>query len=132
MSAKNDPTLGYGTRTAAQRPAGRSPVPWGLLIAATVLAVGTIALIWFAAVPFGTGVCPAVYPMPPHCSATNREGTALVLSLVVGAIYIVTLLVGVFARRMRTLVVVGVVLLAVAPIVSYVTVTSSPGFPLSP
>lgn len=31
--------------TAAQRWRGRAPVPWGLVVAATLLAAGTIALI---------------------------------------------------------------------------------------
>lgn len=109
----------------------RLPASWGLLATATVLVAGTVALFWLAAVPWGPIVCPAIDPMPSHCIPANREGTALVMTALVAAIYAVTMLVGLFTRRMRRVVVGGVVLLAIAPIVGYLIIAWSPGFPLT-
>ena len=69
--------------------------------------------------------------MPSHCLPANREGTALVVTTVVAAIYAVTTLIGLLAPRMRRLVVAGVVLLALAPIACYLIVAWSPGFALT-
>lgn len=111
-------------------PTARRSVPWVRLGIATILAAGTVALLWFAAVPFGPLVCPAVYPAPPNCFAGNREGSALIMTLVVLVLYAVTLLTALVPGRRRVLLTGGVVLLALTPIVSYAIVAWSPGFPL--
>lgn len=109
----------------------RASLPFGSVIAATILTAGTVLLIWFVAVPWGSGVCPAVYPAPGNCSAVNRAGSGLVASIVVLVVYVVTLLLAVLAgRRSRGPVIAGVVLLALAPVVAYAAVAFSPGFPL--
>ncbi|WP_050723698.1 hypothetical protein [Microbacterium sp. GCS4] len=95
-----------------------------------MFAIGTVALIWLAAVPFGPLVCPAVYPAPPNCFEGNREGSALIMTLVVGVVYAVTLLAAVLPGTRRVAMTAGVVLLAVAPFVAYAVVAWSPGFPL--
>lgn len=103
--------------------------PWGLITAASLLAAGTIVLIWVAAVPWGPLVCPAVYPAPTNCFASHRVGTGVVASIGVGVLYLATLLVAVIGGRRRSRwVAVGVFLLALAPIVAYLLVAWLPGF----
>lgn len=119
-------------RTAVEPGVERAPVSWGLVVAATLLAAGTIALIWLAAVPWGPIVCPAIYPAPRNCFAADRAGTGLVVTVVVLVIYIATMLLALIgARSRRPLVIAGVVLLAIAPLVSYLLVAWIPGFPLA-
>ena len=119
------------TRSPMERSIDRGPVPWGRVLAATLLAAATIALIWIAAVPWGPVVCPAVYPAPRNCFAWDRAGTGVVATVVVLAVYGATMLLAlVGTRRRKPLVVVGVVLLAVAPVVSYLAVAWIPGFPI--
>src|SRR5688572_13153508 len=108
----------------------RKPLAWGLIATATVMAGATIALIWLAAVPWGPVVCPAIYPMPTKCVPEYRAGTALVMTLMVAAVYVATMLVAVLGRRSRSLVIAGVVLLALVMIVSYVVIAWAPGFPI--
>jgi len=85
-----------------------------------------------AAVPWGPIVCPAIYPAPASCFASNRVGTGLVVTIVITAVYVLTLLAS-FAggRGWHRVAVVGVCLLAVAPVVAYVAVAWIPGFPIS-
>ncbi|QEV99337.1 hypothetical protein F6J84_03900 [Microbacterium caowuchunii] len=119
------------THTAVESKADRAPTMWGLVVAATLLTAGTIALVWLAAVPLGPIVCPAIYPAPRNCFTSDRAGTGLVATIVVLVIYIATMLlafVGTHGRR--PLVIAGVVLLAIAPLVSYLSVAWIPGFPL--
>jgi len=109
----------------------RTAASAGLVVAATALALGTILLIWLAAVPWGPMVCPAIYPAPAYCSPSLRAGTGLIASIVVAAVYVATLL---FALnplvRSRPLVITGVALLGIAPIAGYLAVAWIPGFPL--
>jgi hypothetical protein len=105
-------------------------IPWRRLAVATILAVGTVALLWLVAVPVGPVVCPAIYPAPLNCFAGNREGSALIMTLVVGTLYILTLFAAAIPGRRRILTTAGVVLLAIAPFVSYAVVAWSPGFTL--
>lgn len=106
-------------------------VRWGALIAASVLAVGTIALIWFVAVPIGPLVCPAVYPMPTNCAAANREGSAVVATGIVVGSFIVTALATLWRTRVgATLTALGVTVLALAPVIAYASIAWSPGFPI--
>lgn len=120
--------------SAAQRSATPAveiaPISWGRLIAATLLAGVTIAVIWFAAVPWGPIVCPAIYPAPRNCFATDRAGTGLIASVVVLLVYVATMIIGLFARHRLALVAIGIGLLAIAPIVSYLAVAWIPGFAL--
>lgn len=107
----------------------REPLAWGSVIAATLLAAGTIALIWLAAVPFGPVVCPAIYPAPASCFASSRVGNALIATVVVAVVYAVTMYFALAGeRRHRGFVIAGTSLLAIAPIVSYLAVAFIPGF----
>lgn len=115
----------------AHRTADRLPIRWGVLVIATVLAVGTVALIWLVAVPVGPVVCAAVYPSTGNCFRDNREGSALVMTLIVVAVYVVTVLLAALVRRPRGTSLIGVGLLAVAPFVSYAVVAWSTGFALA-
>ncbi|GGD76112.1 hypothetical protein GCM10007269_18960 [Microbacterium murale] len=101
------------------------------MLAATLLAGVTVALVWFAAVPWGPLVCPAIYPAPRNCFASDRAGTALVVTIVLLAVYLATMVMALIDRRDRRLATVGVILLAIAPVISYVSVAWIPGFPLS-
>lgn len=107
----------------------RRPVRWGAVVAAVLLSAGTVILVWFAAVPFGPIVCPAIDPAPQNCIVNNRAGTALIVTAVVAVLGVATLLLAVLApRRGRGFVIAGIVLLAIAPFASYLTVAWSPGF----
>lgn len=112
----------------AQRTVRRTPFPWGLLLTATLLAAGTIALIWLVAVPVGPVVCAAVSPPTSNCLRDHREGSALVMTLIVVAVYVLTVLLAALLRRPRGILIAGVVLLGVAPLVSYPVVAWSTGF----
>jgi hypothetical protein len=117
------------THTAVEPGVDRAPVSWGLVVAATLLMAGTITLIWLAAVPWGPIVCPAIYPAPRNCFTADRAGTGLIVTVVVLVIYIATMLLAfVGTRSRRPLVIAGVVLLALAPLVSYLVVAWIPGF----
>lgn len=117
----------------AVRPAGAyRSAPWRLITAATLLLLGTIALIWLAAVPIGTGVCPAIDPPPTNCQPAYRAGSGVVWTIIVIGIWAVTITVAlVWRRATRPFVVAGVVLLALAPAVTYLAVAWSPGFTLA-
>lgn len=120
------------TASSTQRPAQRStrrpPVPWGLVVMATLLAAGTVAFIWLVGVPVGPVVCAAVYPPSSNCFLEHREGSALVMTVIVVGLFAVTMLLAAFLRRPRGLLVAGVLLLVVAPFVSYAVVAWAPGF----
>ena len=120
------------TRFQPPRLAHDAPISWGLVVAATLLAVGTVALIWLAAVPWGPLVCPAIHPAPRNCFAADRAGTGLVTTIIVMATLLATILLAVLGRgRTRELTIAGVILLALAPVVSYLTVAWVPGFALA-
>ncbi|GEK86645.1 hypothetical protein [Microbacterium aerolatum] len=120
------------TTTRSERlPLERAPISWGLILAATLLAGATIALVWFAAVPWGPIVCPAIYPAPRNCFASDRAGSALVVTIVLLTVYLATITIVLINRRGRPLAIAGVILLAIAPVASYVSVAWIPGFPLS-
>jgi len=106
------------------------------MITATALTLGALALIWFVAVPFGTGICPTIDPSPSNCLASYRAGSGLVATIVVIGVWGVTIVVAVLATVLRAswargFAVAGVVLLALAPVVSYAAVAGSPGFTLT-
>lgn len=101
------------------------------MLAATLLAGVTVALVWFAAVPWGPIACPAIYPAPRNCLASDRGGTALVVTIAVLAVYLATMVTALIDRRARRLAIVGVILLAIAPVISYMSVAWVPGFPLT-
>ena len=109
----------------------RTPLSWGLMLAATLLTGATIALVWFAAVPWGPIVCPAIYPAPRNCFASDRASTALVVTSVLLAVSRATMVAALINRRGRRLAIAGVTLLAIAPVISYPSVAWIPGFPLS-
>ncbi|MGS0559966.1 hypothetical protein [Microbacterium aurugineum] len=115
--------------SAVQRPV-RRPLPWVLMLLATVLAIGTVAFIWLVAVPVGPLACAAVEPPTSNCVLSHRQGSALVMTVIVVAVYVVTLLPALL-RRARGVFVVGVVLLAAAPFVSYAVVAWAPGFTIA-
>lgn len=99
------------------------------MTAATLLMLGTTALIWLAAVPVGTGVCPAVDPPPTNCQPSFRAGSGLVATIATIGVWFATITIALPRRRAaRPLVVAGVVLLALAPAVAYLAVAWSPGF----
>lgn len=107
-------------------------MPWRLTGIATLLMLGTVALIWLAAVPMGTGVCPAIDPPPTGCLASYRAGSGLVATVVLVAVWAVTTAIAlIWAHAARAFVVAGIVILAVAPFVSYAAVAWSPGFALA-
>jgi heat shock protein HslJ len=105
-------------------------VPWRLMSAATLLMLGTVALIWLAAVPIATGVCPAIDPPPTNCQPSFRAGSGLVATVITVGIWAATITIALLWRRRaaRPFVVSGVVLLALAPAVTYLAVAWSPGF----
>ncbi|KQP71400.1 hypothetical protein ASF40_06400 [Microbacterium sp. Leaf288] len=93
------------------------------MIAATLLAVGTIVFLWLVAVPWGPIVCPAIEPAPLNCQQPHRADSATVATWVVLGIYALTMLFALVAPiRRRSVVVVGVTLLAICPIAAYVFV----------
>jgi len=101
----------------------------GLAVAAFALALGTILLIWLAAVPWGPIVCPAILPAPRNCFASDRAGTGLVVTVAVVAVYLATMLCALLpTTRSRPLVIAGVVLLGIAPVAAYLAVAWIPGF----
>jgi hypothetical protein len=116
------------TASSAQRPVHRRSLPWGLLLTATLLAAGTVALIWLVAVPVGPVVCAAVDPPTRNCLLEHREGSALVMTVIVVLVYVVLTLLAVLLRRPRGVLLAAVVLLAIAPFVSYAVVAWAPGF----
>jgi len=114
------------TRVATRHRAEGAPVAWGLVIAATLLAAGTIAVIWLAAVPWGPMVCPAIYPAPRNCFEADRAITGVLVTIVVLVVWIATVLLALVGRRRRGPVIAGVVLLALAPVLSYLAVAWIP------
>lgn len=117
---------------AVQPASAYRSAPWRLMTAATLLLLGTIALIWLAAVPIGIGVCPGIDPPPTNCQPSYRAGSGVVWTIVVIGIWAVTITVAlVWRRAARPFVVAGVVLLALAPAVTYLAVAWSPGFTLA-
>lgn len=101
----------------------REDVSVGLMIAATLLAAGTIALIWLVAVPFGPIVCPAIDPAPRNCQQGHRVDNATIATVAVAGVYVVTMLFAlVGSLRRRSVVIAGVTVLAVSPIAAYLFV----------
>lgn len=101
----------------------------GFGIAASLVMLAAVALIWLVAVPIGTGVCPAVDPAPTSCLPSYRAGTGLMATLVVLALWAATLL-SALARPtlLRPFAIGGLVLLVLAVPVGYATVSWSSGF----
>ncbi|WP_341975406.1 hypothetical protein LTA6_000020 [Microbacterium sp. LTA6] len=111
---------------------GTGRVRSALVITSTLFAVGTIALIWFAAVPWGPLVCPAIDPAPRNCFAADRMGTAVITTAVVLVVYISTVVLAACRpRALRPFAVAGLIALLLAPLVSYLAVAWLPGFPLA-
>jgi len=109
----------------------RGPVR-NTVAAATLLTAGTLALIWFVAVPVGSGVCPASDPPPTNCWASYRAGTGVIASLVTLVLYVIALLIALRGTSTRRrLAVAIVVLLALMPAASFVAVAFSPGFTIA-
>lgn len=102
--------------------------PWGLMVAATLLAGATIALIWLAAVPWGPMVCPAIYPMPSYCIPENRTGVAVIATMTVALVYAATVVAAIAGDRWLRLAKAGTGVLIAAPIVTYLCVAFIPGF----
>ncbi|MDT0156203.1 hypothetical protein Q9R19_01050 [Microbacterium sp. ARD32] len=117
------------TRTGVRR-FQRAPSSWALMLAATALTGGAIALVWLVAVPWGPMVCPAIYPAPRNCFASDRAGTALVSTVIVIVLYLATMATALVGRRVRALTIAGVVLLAAAAVVSHLAVVWILGFTL--
>ena len=112
------PSTGDDRRVPSQ-----GPLPWVLIATATTLTAVTILLIWFAAVPFGPLICPAIDPAPRNCSATNRADTGVMVSAAVVLLYVATMLAALFGRqRLKAWTLTGTILLAVSPIFGYLTV----------
>lgn len=102
------------------------------VVAAVLLTAVTVLVIWLAAVPWGPIVCPAIWPPAPHCVFANRVGTGAVATAVVVAIGLATASAAILRRRgYRRLTGVGIVLLAISPLIAYPVVAWSPGFPLT-
>lgn len=116
------------TSQGAQIEVIRTPVVWRPLVAATVLATATIAVIWFIAVPVGPVVCPAIYPSPPNCFAANRAGTGLWATVATVIVWVGSIVAGLSRPHLgRIAAKAGIGLLAIAPFVSYVLVAWAPG-----
>lgn len=102
---------------------GGQTLSGGLMVAATLLAAGTIALIWLVAVPWGPIVCPAIDPAPSNCQQSHRADNATIATVAVLGVYVVTMLFNlVVSLRRRSVVVAGVAVLAISPIAAYVFV----------
>ena len=121
MTMSGKPTATRGTTTSAH-------VPWGILIAATLLTAATIAIIWLAAVPWGPLVCPAIYPAPKYCIPEYRTGVATIATIGVAVIYLATVLAAFAGGRWLRAAKIGTGVLVAAPIVTYLCVAFIPGF----
>ncbi|MBO0980691.1 META domain-containing protein [Microbacterium sp. SD291] len=101
-------------------------------VAAVLLMVATVLVIWLAAVPWGPIVCAAISSPAPHCIFENRVGTGAVVTVVVVAVGLATASASILRRRGHRLGVrVGLVLLAILLFIAYPVVAWSPGFPLA-
>lgn len=109
-------------------PTTTSRVPWGILVAATLLAAVTIAIIWLAAVPWGPMVCPAIYPAPSYCLPEYRAGVVTIATIIVVLIYAATVIAAFSGGRWRLAARIGTGVLVAAPIVTYLCVAFIPGF----
>lgn len=105
---------------------------WKAIVAALLLTAGTVALLWFVAVPWGPVACPAIDPPPTNCVPAYRSGTALLLTCVVFAVCVATVGVALWAPRRRGLIYAGLTMSAIAPIASYAAVALLPGFVFPP
>ncbi|WP_349427810.1 hypothetical protein [Microbacterium sp. LWS13-1.2] len=112
-------------RLVASRSTAPKRVRWRLVIVASALSVATIAIIWFAAVPWGPIVCPAIYPMPRSCIPAYRTGVALLATIAVVLVCAATI--GAVAAGWRRAAAVGTGLLVAAPAVTYLAVAFIPG-----
>lgn len=99
------------------------------VLAAVLLTAGALVVIWFAAVPLGPIACPTIDPPLPNCLRQNREGTALVATVIVLMVGVTATLLAAFTDR-RQPVVVAVTLLAIAPVVAWLVIGQMPGFRL--
>lgn len=100
---------------------------WATSLIATLLTLGTLALIWLVAVPIGPMVCPTIYPAPRNCFTADRASTAIVVTIVLVAVYLMTIAMTLAAPRMRRGAIAGLILLAAAPVLAYLTVAWIPG-----
>lgn len=111
----------------------RSRIPLRQVVMATIIALVTIVVIWWLAVPAGPVVCPAIMPPPTNCLPSHREGTAIVLTVVTAAIYVTTVVIALtLGRRRPAIASVGVVVLIVALLVAWPLIGLLPGFAVSP
>jgi hypothetical protein len=96
---------------------------WVPLVVATVLLVAALLIVWLVAVPVGPLACPAIYPAPRNCTEPGRSGTAVVVTVVVAALYVATVLLALRGRRSRRpLVTTGVLAIAAASPIGYAVV----------
>lgn len=116
------------TGHATQSRVEQVPIVSGLAVAATLLAVGTIALIWLVAVPFGPEVCSLVYPPDRNCFTSDRVSKGILASAIVFVIYAATMLLALLGGRQRGLVMAGVLVLTIGPVVAYLFVAWIPAF----
>ncbi|MDQ1129547.1 hypothetical protein [Microbacterium sp. SORGH_AS_0888] len=108
-------------------PLERARPSWRLLTTATVFGAVTIALIWSLAVPYGVLVCAAD---STACYPQFRAGSGVIASCAVAVLLAGTVTVGMFAPRLRGIIISGVAVLGAAPLVTYVAISYSPGFEL--
>lgn len=97
-----------------------------LVIAATLLTGATLLIIWLLAVPIGPEVCALTYPGPRNCFISDRVSVGIVATVLTCLVYAATLAVTVVAPRYRRFAGVGLGLLALAPILSYLWVAWIP------
>lgn len=118
-------------RPKTGRQVERMPVSGRDVVTASALAVATITLVWWLAVPWGPIFCPAIYPAPTNCVSTYREGTAVVVTIVVALVFAITILLAfTVGRHRRGLVLAGVMMLGLALVASWPLVAALPGFPI--
>lgn len=102
----------------------------GFVVAAAVLTLASMVLVWAVAVPSGPLVCPAVYPAPTNCRTGFRIGTAVVASIVIGVACLVTVAAALRRPAWEGVATGGILVLVAAPFLAYALVTGLPGFVL--
>lgn len=98
------------------------------VVGAFALAALAMALTWVVAVPSGFFVCPAIDPPPTNCLPQYRAGTALVVSVGLVLIMMITVFAALKGLVWRFVSGSGLAVLFFAPAVAWALVALLPGF----